>query len=44
MIAAAPNLVTFTILEQHFKNGDTRIVCYSEWPDGPTNQSEMEYM
>ncbi|XP_065199720.1 tachykinin-like peptides receptor 99D isoform X2 [Planococcus citri] len=44
MIAAAPNLVTFTILTQHFANGDIRIVCYSEWPDGPTNQSEMEYI
>lgn len=44
MIAAAPNLVTYTILIQDFANGDQRVVCYSEWPDGETTQSELEYM
>lgn len=44
MIAAAPNLVTFTIYKQQYTNGDQRVICYSEWPDGQTNQSELEYM
>ncbi|XP_054089953.1 tachykinin-like peptides receptor 99D [Zeugodacus cucurbitae] len=25
-------------------NDDTRIVCYIEWPDGPTNHSQQEYV
>lgn len=44
IIIAVPNLITFTVVTQEFANGDTRVVCYSEWPDGATNASEMEYM
>ncbi len=42
-IAAGPNLFTFTIVTQNYTSGDQRVVCYSEWPDGITNESQMEY-
>lgn len=44
IISAAPNFVTFTITTQYYENGDQRVVCYGVWPDGETNQSDLEYM
>ncbi|KAK9507750.1 hypothetical protein O3M35_007534 [Rhynocoris fuscipes] len=39
-----PNLIFFTTFVQEFPNGDNRVVCYAEWPDGSTNESYHEYM
>ncbi|CAD6993177.1 unnamed protein product [Ceratitis capitata] len=40
---SCPMLLFFTTGELEVKDG-TRIVCYTEWPDGPTNHSEQEYV
>uniref|UniRef100_A0A1B6D2R7 G-protein coupled receptors family 1 profile domain-containing protein n=1 Tax=Clastoptera arizonana TaxID=38151 RepID=A0A1B6D2R7_9HEMI len=39
-----PNLVFSTTFVQEFSNGDKRVICYSEWPDGATNLSKQEYL
>ncbi|CAO1423084.1 unnamed protein product [Diamesa tonsa] len=44
IILSCPNLVFFTTYDLHLKNGEVRIVCYAEWPDGPTNHSLQEYL
>ncbi|XP_050317082.1 tachykinin-like peptides receptor 99D isoform X5 [Bactrocera neohumeralis] len=38
---SCPMLFFFTTGEVELKDG-TRIVCYAEWPDGPTNHSQQE--
>ncbi|XP_036213657.2 tachykinin-like peptides receptor 99D isoform X1 [Bactrocera oleae] len=40
---SCPMLLFFTTGEVELKDG-TRIVCYTEWPDGPTNHSQQEYV
>ncbi|XP_028899835.2 tachykinin-like peptides receptor 99D isoform X2 [Zeugodacus cucurbitae] len=40
---SCPMLLFFTTGEVELKDG-TRIVCYAEWPDGPTNHSQQEYV
>ena len=44
IILSCPMLVFFTTFNVELKDGKTRIVCYSEWPDGPTNLSFQEYV
>lgn len=44
IIVSCPNLIYFTTFEIQYANNDNRIVCYSEWPDGATNHSRLEYM
>lgn len=39
-----PNYVFYTTYVLDFPNGDQRIICYGEWPDGPTNESQAEYL
>jgi tachykinin-like receptor len=39
-----PNLLFFTTFVHEFPNGGRRIVCYAEWPDGPSIESYQEYM
>ncbi|XP_067616737.1 tachykinin-like peptides receptor 99D isoform X2 [Eurosta solidaginis] len=39
---SCPMLFFFTTGEVKLKDG-IRIVCYTEWPDGPTNHSQLEY-
>ena len=41
---SCPNLVFFRTYDQELTDGDIRIVCYAEWPDGPTNHSFQEYL
>nr|BAO01074.1 neuropeptide GPCR A24 [Nilaparvata lugens] len=43
-ILSLPMLIFFTTVVQDFPNGDSRVVCYSEWPDGATNESYQEYL
>ncbi|XP_036323655.1 tachykinin-like peptides receptor 99D [Rhagoletis pomonella] len=40
---SCPMLLFFTTGEVELKDG-IRIVCYTEWPDGPTNHSQQEYV
>lgn len=44
IILSSPNLFFFTTYNQKLTNGEIRIVCYLEWPDGPTNHSLQEYV
>lgn len=44
IILSCPMLVFFTTFNQELRNGEVRIVCYAEWPDGPTNHSLQEYV
>jgi tachykinin-like receptor len=39
MAIATPQLLYFTTIAQ---NG--RVICYAEWPDGPTNESTTEFV
>ncbi|XP_044743977.1 tachykinin-like peptides receptor 99D, partial [Chrysoperla carnea] len=41
---SCPNLLYFTTFEFKLDEHSSRIICYSEWPDGPTNLSYMEYV
>uniref|UniRef100_A0A336N439 CSON011384 protein n=2 Tax=Culicoides sonorensis TaxID=179676 RepID=A0A336N439_CULSO len=43
IILSCPMLLFFTTFDEELKNGEIRIVCYAEWPDGPTNHSMIEY-
>ncbi|KAG8267130.1 Substance-K receptor [Homalodisca vitripennis] len=44
ILFSIPNFIFFTTYVQDFPNGDQRVVCYQEWPDGPTNESKQEYL
>ncbi|XP_059616176.1 tachykinin-like peptides receptor 99D [Phlebotomus argentipes] len=44
VILSCPMLVFFTTYDQHLQEGEVRVVCYSEWPDGPTNHSFQEHV
>ena len=44
ILLALPNFLTYTIETQTYANGDQRVACFPIWPDGPTNQSNIEYM
>lgn len=41
-ILSCPMLYVFTTFNVNLQSGEVRVVCYSEWPDGPTNQSTQE--
>ncbi|XP_075216071.1 tachykinin-like peptides receptor 99D isoform X2 [Lycorma delicatula] len=43
-VLSLPMLIFFTTIVQEFPNGDSRVICYSEWPDGATNESYQEYL
>ncbi|CAD7084718.1 unnamed protein product [Hermetia illucens] len=44
IILSCPMLVFFTTYNEVLNNGKIRVVCYAEWPDGPTNHSLQEYV
>lgn len=44
ILLASPNFLYFTTWNVNLSNDEIRIVCYLEWPDGPTNHSTYEYM
>ncbi|XP_069700376.1 tachykinin-like peptides receptor 99D isoform X2 [Periplaneta americana] len=39
-----PMLVFFTTFAHEFSDGGIRVVCYAEWPDGPSTESYQEYI
>ncbi|KAF4525102.1 hypothetical protein B566_EDAN006324 [Ephemera danica] len=43
-VLSLPMLVFFTTYEINLADGSTRVICYSEWPDGATNLSFLEYL
>ncbi|KPJ19313.1 Tachykinin-like peptides receptor 99D [Papilio machaon] len=43
-VIGIPNLVYFTTDFDYLPDGSVREVCYSEWPDGLTTRSEIEYI
>ncbi|XP_037296583.1 tachykinin-like peptides receptor 99D isoform X1 [Manduca sexta] len=43
-IISSPNLIYFTTETDFLPDGNVRRVCFSEWPDGITTRSHMEYV
>lgn len=43
-VLSCPTLLYFTTYTQEFSMGESRVVCYAEWPDGPTTLSTQEYV
>ncbi|XP_066909216.1 tachykinin-like peptides receptor 99D isoform X1 [Halyomorpha halys] len=43
-VFSLPMLIFFTTYTQDFTNGDQRVICYAEWPDGSTTVSYQEYL
>ena len=41
VLVAVPNLLFADIHTWHYDNGDTRTVCFLNWPDGIYNQSDF---
>jgi tachykinin-like receptor len=39
-----PNMLVYTTGVFEYPNGGKRIVCYQEWPDGPSSDSYQENM
>jgi len=39
-----PNILVYTTAVLEYPNGEKRIVCYQEWPDGTGSESIQEYM
>lgn len=42
VVLSWPNIMYFTTYRQEIADGQYRVVCYMEWPDGATNESVME--
>nr|XP_970102.3 PREDICTED: tachykinin-like peptides receptor 99D isoform X2 [Tribolium castaneum] len=43
VIIGSPSLMFFRTYTMPYKDGEERVICYPEWPDGTTNESMMEY-
>ncbi|GFY72715.1 uncharacterized protein TNIN_149911 [Trichonephila inaurata madagascariensis] len=44
ILLSFPNLLySMTIIEE-FQDGGNRVICFMFWPDGPSNESNQEYM
>lgn len=44
IVIGTPSLLYFKTGTLLYKDGEPRVVCYQEWPDGSTNHSMLEYM
>ncbi|XP_035216198.1 tachykinin-like peptides receptor 99D [Stegodyphus dumicola] len=44
VILSFPNLLYSVTSIETFVNGDHRVICYMEWPDGPSTESDHEYI
>ncbi|CAH1379658.1 hypothetical protein MTP99_003464 [Tenebrio molitor] len=44
IIIGSPSLMFFRTYTMPYKDGEERVICYPEWPDGSTNESMMEYI
>lgn len=40
---SSPYLLFYTTFVEIYRDGEQRVICYGEWPDGPTNESMYEY-
>ncbi|UXI14324.1 neuropeptide GPCR A24 [Sarcoptes scabiei] len=43
-LLSLPNIICSKTIEEEFKNGDKRVVCYLEWYDGISTKSRIEYL
>lgn len=43
-LLSSPNLLFSTTEKELFKNGDFRVICFMEWPDGRSPGSTIEYV
>ncbi|XP_054168321.1 tachykinin-like peptides receptor 99D [Oppia nitens] len=43
-LLSLPNIIFSTTEREVFSNGDSRVICYMEWFDGPSTKSQMEYI
>ncbi|GFQ90130.1 uncharacterized protein TNCT_674441 [Trichonephila clavata] len=44
ILLSFPNLLySMTIIEE-FQDGGNRVICFMFWPDGPSNESNQEYI
>ncbi|CAH0559677.1 unnamed protein product [Brassicogethes aeneus] len=44
VILGIPSLIYYKTYTQPYPDGEERVICYPEWPDGVTNLSMMEYI
>lgn len=44
VLLSCPHFVFYTTYVMHFKDGEDRVICYAQWPDGNTNESLYEYL
>ncbi|RZB84953.1 7tm 1 domain containing protein, partial [Asbolus verrucosus] len=44
ILIGSPSLIFFRTYTMPYKDGEERVICYPEWPDGPTNESMIEYV
>uniref|UniRef100_T1IKZ7 G-protein coupled receptors family 1 profile domain-containing protein n=1 Tax=Strigamia maritima TaxID=126957 RepID=T1IKZ7_STRMM len=43
-LLSLPNLLFTTTKTEYYLSGQSRRVCFTQWPDGPMTQSNQEYM
>ncbi|XP_054716391.1 tachykinin-like peptides receptor 99D [Uloborus diversus] len=43
-ILSLPNLLYSSTMVEVYLNGENRMVCFMVWPDGPSNESNQEYI
>lgn len=41
---SSPYLFFYTTYVEVYQDGEERVICYGDWPDGETNASMYEYM
>ncbi|CAH0558870.1 unnamed protein product [Brassicogethes aeneus] len=44
VILGIPSLIYYKTYTLPYPDGEARVICYPEWPDGVTNLSMMEYI
>ncbi|GIY29328.1 uncharacterized protein CEXT_277411 [Caerostris extrusa] len=44
ILLSFPNLLYSMTIVEEFPDGGSRVICFMFWPDGPSNESNQEYM
>ncbi|XP_015910851.1 tachykinin-like peptides receptor 99D [Parasteatoda tepidariorum] len=44
VLLSLPNLLYSMTIVEEFTNGEFRIICFMFWPDGPSTESDQEYV
>ncbi|KAJ8973787.1 hypothetical protein NQ317_013182 [Molorchus minor] len=44
IVIGIPSLIYFRTYTDTLTDGEERVICYMEWPDGVTNESMQEYV